>query len=100
MVLKHSMSLLCLRLVVPNSVQLFLPELDQERAYFSRQQDTQPHSSLEVSDSQLSVSSEEFWDKPCGVSTQLLAEEIETSNPLCSLSKACRCQLQGKDSQG
>lgn len=79
---------------------VFLPELDQGHAYFSRQQDTQPHSNLEVAGAQLSVSFEEFWDKPCGVYTQLLAEGIETSTPLCSLSKARRCQLQGEDSEG
>ena len=78
----------------------FLPVLDQGHAYFSRQQDIQPHSNLEVADAQLSVSFEEFWDKPCGVYTQLLAEGIETSTPLCSLSKAHRCQLQGEDSEG
>lgn len=94
------MSLLCLRLVEPNSVWLFLPELDQGHAYFSRQQDTQPHSNLEVADAQLSVSFEEFWDEPCGVYTQLQAEGIEASTLLCSLSKARRCQLQSEDSEG
>lgn len=47
---------------------------------FPCQQDTQPHSSLEVADSQLSVSSEEFWDKLRGVYTRVLAEGIETSS--------------------